>query len=322
MQKWIAITLLSLGFVACPVWAAVPNSQQTINSSVASYMDNSLYKSLNVQISQPMPVAPRVIELSAEADGPALLAHHALVIDQRDGKVLFEKNANVTQPIASITKLMTAIVVLESGQSLAEVITISQKDVDTIKGTRSRLKSGVRFSRGELLQLMLMASENRAAFALARNYPGGTEQFVATMNRRALRMGMMNTHFADTAGLHSSNVATAHDLARLVQAAYGYELIREFSITPVLAVEGRRARRVTLFKNTNRLTRDGDWQIGLSKTGFINEAGQCLVMQATIAGKPVIIVLLDSHGHNGRIDDARQVRDWLLSKPRSYAANL
>ncbi len=319
MQKWIVITLLSLGLVACPIWAALPNG------SVASYMDNvdpRLYKPLHVQIPEPVQVAPHIIELSAETDGPALLAHYVLVIDQRDGKVLFEKNANFAQPIASITKLMSAIVVLESGPSLDEVITISQKDVDTIKGTHSRLKRGGRFSRGELLQLMLMASENRAAFALARNYPGGTEQFVATMNRYALRIGMMNTHFADAAGLHSSNVATAHDLSRLVQAAYAYELIRNFSTTPVLAVERPRARRVTFFKNTNRLTRDGDWQIGLSKTGFINEAGQCLVMQATIAAKPVIIVLLDSHGHNGRIDDARQVRDWLSSKPRSYAANL
>ena len=135
-------------------------------------------------------------------------------------------------------------------------------------------------------------------------------------------MGMTNTHFADAAGLSSSNVATAQDLTHLVQAAYGQPLIRNFSTTPELAVEGPSARRVTLFKNTNRLTREGDWQIGLSKTGFINEAGHCLVMQATIAGKSIIIVLLDSRSGDSRIDDARQVRDWLLSKQRTYAANL
>ena len=318
MQKWIASTLLSFALAAGPVWAKAP-------SSVAHYMDNvdpSLYKALPAKTVQTSPVAPQIIEPSRESIGPALFAHQALVIDQADGKVLFEKNANFAQPIASISKLMTAIVVLESGQSLDEILTISQKDIDTIKGTRSRLKPGVRFTRSELLQLMLMASENRAAFALARNYPGGSERFVAAMNHRALRMGMMNAHFADAAGLNSSNVATAQDLSRLVQAAYGYELIRDFSTTPAVAVEGARARRVTLFKNTNRLTRDNDWQIGLSKTGFINEAGHCLVMQATIANKSVIIVLLDSQSGNGRIDDARQVRDWLLNKQRIYAANL
>jgi D-alanyl-D-alanine endopeptidase (penicillin-binding protein 7) len=238
----------------------------------------------------------------------------ALVIDQEDGALLYGKNPDAVMPIASITKLMTAIVVLDAGQPLDEPITITRADVDTLKGTRSRLKVGVTLPRQEMLRLALMASENRAAAALARSFPGGTPAIVQAMNQRARELGMRDTRFVEPTGLSPDNVATAFDLAMLVNVSYRYPLIREFTTQDYhrIAVQSRQRRyRTVAFRNSNGLVRSGRWEIGLSKTGYISEAGRCLVMQARIAAKPVIIVLLDSWGRFSRIADANRIRHWI-----------
>jgi serine-type D-Ala-D-Ala endopeptidase (penicillin-binding protein 7) len=208
--------------------------------------------------------------------------------------------------------LMTAMVVLDSGLPLDEEVTIEPADVDVLKGTRSRLKVGVMLTRRELLKLALMASENRAAAALARAYPGGVPTFVQAMNAKAHELGMRDTRFLDSTGLNPGNVSTAHDLALMVHGGYQYPLIREFTTSEShrIATSDRR-HRVVAFRNSNGLVRSHHWEIGLSKTGYISEAGRCLVMQATIAAKPVIIVLLDSWGKLSRIADANRIKRWV-----------
>jgi serine-type D-Ala-D-Ala endopeptidase (penicillin-binding protein 7) len=241
---------------------------------------------------------------------PALLASAALVIDQTTGSVLFEKNADALQPIASITKLMTAIVVLEAQQPLNQLLSVTRADVELARPTQSRLKVGAMLSRGELLRLMLMASENRAAAVLARSFPGGLQSFVRRMNEVALAQGLHSTRFADPTGLSAGNLSTARDLTSLVRHAYRFDAIRAYSTTPEYAVSLRRAR-ATLFHNTNRLTRNADWEIGLSKTGYISASGQCLVLQASVGGRPMVMVILDSWGKGGRVEDAVRLRHWL-----------
>jgi serine-type D-Ala-D-Ala endopeptidase (penicillin-binding protein 7) len=237
----------------------------------------------------------------------------ALVLEVGDGQLLYAKNTDAVMPIASITKLMTAMVVLDANLPLDESITIQPADVDTLKGTRSRLKVGMTLTRRELLKLALMASENRAAAALARNYPGGIQAFIPAMNQKASDLGMPDTHFLDATGLNPGNVSTAHDLAMMVNAGYQYSLIREFTTSDShrIALTDRRYHRFVAFRNSNGLVRSGHWDIGLSKTGYISEAGRCLVMQATIAAKPVIIVLLDSWGKLSRIADANRIKQWV-----------
>lgn len=257
-------------------------------------------------------------DLAAWQDELKLRSAAALVIDQEDGALLYAKNTDAVMPIASITKLMTAVVVLDARLPLDEPITITRDDVDRLKGTRSRLRLGLTLSRRELLKLALMASENRAAAALARTYPGGKAVFVQAMNQRAKQLGMSDTHFVDSTGLNPDNVSTALDLAMLVNAAYHYPLIRDFTTQEshrVAVNSGSKKRRyqTVAFRNSNGLVRSGDWEIGLSKTGYINEAGRCLVMQARIAAKPVIIVLLDSWGKLTRIGDANRIKRWVES---------
>jgi D-alanyl-D-alanine endopeptidase (penicillin-binding protein 7) len=213
-------------------------------------------------------------------------------------------------PIASITKLMTALVVLDSGLPLDELVKITQDDRDGLKGTRSRLAVGMSVSRDDLLRLSLMASENRAAAALARAYPGGTAAFVAAMNRKAAELGMWRSRFVDGTGLSHGNVSNAQDLARLVGAAHRHPLIRQYTTDTEHTVQLPRGRKMQ-FTNSNRLVRNTGWDIGLSKTGYISEAGRCLVMQAQIAETPVIIVLLDSWGHMSRIGDANRIKKWM-----------
>lgn len=235
----------------------------------------------------------------------------ALVQDQTNGEFLYQKNAQTVVPIASITKLMTAMVVLDSKPSLSAPVTISEDDIDTLRGSRSRLAPGTVLSREQALLLALMSSENRAAHALARHYPGGLSAFVGAMNRKAQELGMTHSHFEDPTGLTSNNVATARDLARMVTAAYQYPLIREFSTTAGAQVD--LGRRVLDYNNTNALVKSNSWEIGLSKTGYIHEAGKCLVMQARVADKPVVIVLLDSAGKQTRIGDANRIKRWMES---------
>lgn len=242
-----------------------------------------------------------------------IVAASAVVIDQEDGSLLYAKNTQAVLPIASITKLMTAMVVLDAGLPLDDRITITGEDVDRLKGTSSRLRPGLRLSRREMLRLALMSSENRAASALSRHFPGGAAAFVQAMNQKARQLGMNDTHFVDATGLNPNNVSTALDLARMVNASYSYSLIRDFTTTDSvrLAVHDRRRPRAMAFQNSNALVRSGTWDIGLSKTGYISEAGRCLVMQARIAAKPVIIVLLDSLGKVTRIADANRIKQWM-----------
>lgn len=256
----------------------------------------------------------RAIELGENYDGRGLLqlaSSKALIINQNTGEVIYAKNTNVSSPIASITKLMTAMVMLDAKQSLDETIYISDQDVDYIKNTHSRLSVGNGLKRSEMLQLALMASENRAASSMATNYPGGQTAFVKAMNAKALSLGLYNTHFEDPTGLNSANVSTAEDLAKMVQAAYQYPEIREATTSASHEVYFEGRANPLNFNNTNGLVRAGQWDIGLSKTGFINEAGRCLVMQAMIAGEPMIVVLLDSNGKLTRIGDANRVRKWV-----------
>jgi serine-type D-Ala-D-Ala endopeptidase (penicillin-binding protein 7) len=231
----------------------------------------------------------------------------ALVMDQETSQVLYSKNADAVLPIASLTKLMTAIVVAEAQLPLDELITISQDDVDTEKGSRSRLRVGTQLTRGEMLHL-----------ALGRSYPGGSEAFVAAMNVKAQALGMSESSFVESTGLSSRNQSSARDLATLVQAAHEHSIIREMSVSPRYQVEI--GRRNMAFHNTNRLVSRPDWDIGLQKTGYIAAAGRCLVMQATMAGRPLILVFLDSAGKYSRLGDAERVRQWVtVSRPRTPA---
>lgn len=233
----------------------------------------------------------------------------ALIANAKTGEVLYGKNYNQTMPIASITKLMTAMVVLDAGLDMNDPVTITQDDVDTLRHTHSRLSVGTTLTRADMMLIALMASENRAAAALARSYPGGTKAALTAMNRKAAKLGMMHTRFFDGTGLNGDNISTPGDLVKLVQAAYRYADIRAFSTAPKYEVNSR--GRLLQYKNTNTLVKEPEWDIGVSKTGFINEAGRCLVMMARIHDVPVVIVLMDSWGKYTRIGDANRVKQWL-----------
>jgi serine-type D-Ala-D-Ala endopeptidase (penicillin-binding protein 7) len=233
----------------------------------------------------------------------------ALVIDQETSEVLLRKNDSAVLPIASITKLMTGLVISEAKLPMDETITITQDDVDTEKGSSSRLRVGTALSRGELMHLALMSSENRAAHALGRTYPGGLSAFVEAMNQRAQLLGMGDTKYVEPTGLSSRNQSSAQDLARLVAMASQDKMLSELSTSPGHQVEI--GRRTLQFNNTNRLVKNPAWDIGLQKTGYISEAGQCLVMQARVAGRKLIMVFLDSAGKLSRIADAERVRKWV-----------
>ena len=246
---------------------------------------------------------------AAAGDLPMLRSSVALVIDQDTQEVLVSKNDRAVLPIASLTKLMTGLVISQAGLPLDEPIAITQGDVDTGKRSRSRLAVGARLTRGELLQLALMSSENRAAHALGRTYPGGMERFVSLMNARAMTLGMRDTHYAEPTGLSSANRSSARDLATLVAAASQDPLLRQLTTSPDYEVAV--GQRVLQYSNTNRLVRNPGWHIGVQKTGYITEAGQCLVMQARVAGRKLIMVFLDSTGKFSRIADAERVRNWV-----------
>ena len=249
-----------------------------------------------------------------------LKSRAALIFDAQQGHAIYSKNTDTIMPIASITKLMTAMVVLDAQLPLSEEITIDSADIDVLKNTRSRLKIGSSLTRQQLLRLALMSSENRAAAALGRAYPGGIEAFVSAMNNKAFELGMGNSRFVDSTGLSSANVSTARDLVKMVEAAHFYEEIRDFSTTTSHALNSPDYRRGLKYTNSNNLVSNGQWQIGVSKTGFLSAAGRCLVMQANITGKPVIIVLLDSNGKKTRIGDAIRIKQWMeasLTRKRS-----
>jgi D-alanyl-D-alanine endopeptidase (penicillin-binding protein 7) len=258
-------------------------------------------------------VAPAQAATFAGLDGnPGLRSASALILDA-DGNIIYRKDADSVRPIASITKLMTAMVVLDSGLDLEEPITITREDRDLIRLTGSRLNYGATLSRRELILLAVMSSENRAASALGRSFPGGTEAFVAAMNHKAQALGMSNSRFADPAGLHTENLSTASDLALMVAAASDYPLIAEASTTRRMEVRPYRNRGPLTYGNTNRLLKNENWDIGLSKTGYINEAGRCLVMKARIEGEELSIVLLNSFGKLTPFGDSNRLRRWLLA---------
>ncbi len=246
------------------------------------------------------------------ASSPKLNSTIALIYDEQSQRPLYTKNPDAIAPIASITKLMTAMVVLDAKPDLNEELSVDVADLDSLKGTHSRLRIGATFTRNEMLRLALMSSENRAASALARSYPGGMPAAVAAMNAKARKLGMLDTTFRDPTGLNSENVSTARDLVKMVAAARNYKLIHQYTTTATHSVEGVRGRELR-FNNTNPLVKNASWDIGVSKTGYINEAGRCLVMQAQIRQRSVIIVLLDSAGKNTRIGDANRVKKWIES---------
>jgi D-alanyl-D-alanine endopeptidase (penicillin-binding protein 7) len=258
-----------------------------------------------------------------DKDGePNLQSTAALVLDAKTGETLFAKNADSAHPIASITKLMTAMVVLDAKLPLDEAIEISSEDLDLLKGTKSRLPVGANFRRDDLIRIALVASDNRAAAALGRAYPGGTGSFVDAMNAKAKMLGLEATRFVDSSGLSPGNVASPADLGRLVSEASHYDIIREYSTTPAIDVTLPHTGRKLAYVNTNALVRAGNWDIGVSKTGYISESGKCLVMQAMIANTPIVIVLLDSWGRLTRIGDANRIKRWLEKNPAKLAGAL
>ena len=240
-----------------------------------------------------------------------LASSNVLVLDATAGHPIYSKAADTVTPIASVTKLMTAMVVIDAAQPLDEVVPIEIADLDLLRGSHSRLRLGMELSRREMLRLALMASENRAASSLARHYPGGFDACIAAMNKKAQGLGMVHTHFSDATGLTSENVSTANEVALMVRAAAAYPMIRDATTTSSHYVEVQPTGALLGFNNTNSLVRGGAWDIQLSKTGFIREAGKCLVMLATIASRPIVIVLLDSYGRLTRIGDANRVKYWL-----------
>jgi len=242
---------------------------------------------------------------------PNVKSSIAMIVHQETGEIIYQKNAYTRASIASLTKIMTAMVVLDSGINLNEEVKITKADIDRIKRTGSRIPLGARLTRYELLKFALMASDNRAASALSRSYPTGQKGFIDAMNVKAKQLGMFNTVFADPTGLNKNNVSTARDLVRMVQAAYQYPEIRNLTTQSKGEINyGKRNYKIG-FVNTNRLVRKGDWDIGLSKTGFIREAGRCLVMQAMVKDEPVIMIFLDSYGKLTRFADAKRVKKWM-----------
>lgn len=258
--------------------------------------------------------------LRAKDDPLDLNSSVALVVDQETNEVLFSKNDHAVLPIASLTKLMTGLIVADAHLDMNEMITITQDDVDTFKGSRSRLAVGTTLTRGELMHLALMSSENRAAHALGRTYPGGLQEFVRLMNLKARELGMSDTRYVEPTGLSSDNRSSARDLATLVSAAYERPILRDLSTSPGYEVDV--GRRTLQFNNSNRLVKNPEWDIGLQKTGYISEAGRCLVMQARVAGRKLIMVFLDATGKLSRLQDAERVRKWVehQTTPQPLAA--
>ncbi|MDP4300118.1 D-alanyl-D-alanine endopeptidase [Leptothrix discophora] len=311
--RWLTIGLTAAGLLlAGQAEAAQGSNAKRVRPEVRAKSSKVVTQRRVVRaratVADPVSVG-RSAGLQHTSDPLALKSNVAFVMDQDTSEVLFSKNPQAVLPIASLTKLMTAMVVVESGASLDDELEITTADIDTEKGSSSRLAVGTRLTRGEMLHLALMSSENRAANALGRHHPGGLGEFVKAMNFRAASLGMSDTRYVEPTGLSSQNRSSAPDLARLVGAAYEYPLLRQFSTTPDAEVDI--GRRTVQFNNTNRLVRNPNWEIGLQKTGYIAEAGRCLVMQAQMAGRKLIMVFLDSAGKYSRLGDAERVRQWI-----------
>ena len=307
----IVCALVPVTAEAAPRKGTVAKKQRTVTAQRAVKVAVKKKRRSVVVAQTPRPSYGQLAGLHGTPDDLDLKSSVALVIDQDTREVLFSKNEQAVLPIASLTKLMTGLIISEAKLPLDEEITITQDDVDTEKGSRSRLRVGSRISRGEALHLALMSSENRAANALGRTYPGGLEVFVKLMNAKARLLGMKDTQYVEPTGLSSRNQSSAQDLATLAHAAYQDSLLREYSTSP--GYEVAVGNRTLQYNNTNRLVKNPDWEIGLQKTGYISEAGQCLIMQAKVAGRKVIMVFLDSAGKLSRLGDAERVRRWVES---------
>lgn len=312
-KRWGVGLAVSAGLILGMVGANA--AATTASRSAAQKTWKKAVKPTPVRARKAAPPAPerlsygQVAGLHRTDDALNLKSSSVLVLEQETGEVLFSKNSAAVLPIASITKLMTAMVVNNAGLPMDEELTISQDDVDTEKGSRSRLQVGTRLTRGEMLHLALMSSENRAASALGRHYPGGPSAFVAAMNAKAAELGMHDTRFVEATGLSSQNQSSAQDLALLVMASAKVPMIASLSTSRETEVAV--GRRQLQYRNTNALVRDDRWQIELQKTGYISEAGRCLVMQAKLAGRSLVMVLLDSAGKYSRLGDAERIRRWV-----------
>lgn len=259
--------------------------------------------------------------LDDDLDGPRLIANVALAYNENSGEIVYAKNTDHVLPIASITKLMTAVVVLDSKQDMDEILTMAQDDVVNSRGERSRLNVGYGLARSDMLRVALLVSDNRAAEALARNFPGGRDAFIERMNSKARALGMTSAHFYDASGLNPGNVASPTDLVRLVQAAYQFPLLRSITSTVETEILPLGAVRPLMFRNTDQLVRSPEWQIGISKTGFTNAAGHCLTVQAMIAGEPYVLVVMESTGNRAREADAQRLKRWIEYKAGVYTSS-
>jgi D-alanyl-D-alanine endopeptidase (penicillin-binding protein 7) len=325
--KVIGLLVLSVALVVPAANAANAKSgtrslvvkKPHVKKSGVSKRGVSTRKGIRAKSSVARAVVPPVLSfgqiagLHGAQDALDLKSSVALVIDQDTSEVLFKKNETAVLPIASLTKLMTGVIISGARLPMDELITVTQDDVDTEKHSSSRLQVGTTLTRGELMHLALMSSENRAAHALGRTYPGGLPTFVNLMNAKATMLGMRDTRYVEPTGLSSRNQSSAQDLATLVNAAYGDPILREFTTSPGYQIAV--GSRTLQYKNTNSLLKNPEWDIGLQKTGYISEAGQCLVMQARIAGRKLIMVFLDSAGKLSRVGDAERVRRWVEAQP-------
>ena len=299
--------------------AKLPNRHQVAKAGNKKAVSASVRNSSVVRVaSEPRLSIGERMGLRNEPDPLDLSSSVALVVDQETNEVLFSKNDHAVLPIASLTKLMTGLVIAEAGLSMDTPITITGDDVDTFKGSRSRLAVGTTLTRGELMHLSLMSSENRAAHALGRTFPGGMDHFVGLMNAKARELGMLDTRYVEPTGLSSENKSSARDLVTLVSVAYEQPMLRELSTSPGHQLD--LGRRTLQYINSNRLIQNPAWDIGLQKTGYISEAGRCLVMQARVAGRKVIMVFLDAAGTLSRNQDAERVRRWVESQTISAQA--
>lgn len=307
----LAVLLLAWGVPAHAATKQSASAKQSVYKKAAAKPQAKRKRAVTRVVIAERPTFGQLAGLHDAVDSLALKSSVAFVVDQDTNEVLFRKNELAVLPIASITKLMTGLLVREAGLPLDEPITITQSDVDTEKGSSSRLTVGATLSRGELLHLALMASENRAAHALGRSYPGGLTAFVRAMNIRARTLGMLDTSYVEPTGLSSKNQSSARDLATLVNFAYADPTLRELSTSTGYQVAV--GSRTLQYNNTNRLVKNPAWEIGLQKTGYISEAGQCLVMQAKVSGRKLIMVFLDSKGKLSRLADAERVKRWVES---------
>jgi serine-type D-Ala-D-Ala endopeptidase (penicillin-binding protein 7) len=316
---WAAGVAAFVCFMTVPAVAAVGGeSRPAVRSkSTLSSGGPAVSQRRKARVVAERPSSAQKLGLRGTEDALELRSSAALVIDQETDEVLFSKNAEAVLPIASITKLMTAIVVLDADQPMDEPLKVSKVALDTPRNNHSRLRVGATLTRGELMHLALMSSENRAAYSIGAAYPGGLPALVEAMNHKAIELGMKDSHFVEPTGLSSENRSSAYDLALLVKAAYQHPVLREYSTAADASVGV--GRRTVQFRTTNSLVRNPLWEIGLQKTGYISEAGRCVVMQAQVAGRKLIMVLLDSAGRYSRVGDAERIRRWLDAMPAAHA---